>query len=240
MTQVDPRRRVPRTDVVLAQPRIVAAVARLGRPLVKDEIGVAQDRARTGAIDPDDVVDAVLAGLPATATVLRPAVNATEVLLDTNLGRAPFSAAARAALDVAAGACDVELDLATGARGRRGAGVVDALLAAVPGAGAGRQQRGGSDRAGGRRSGDRRWGWPLRGSTAVPARVRPLGSDTVRLRLDRPLRLRIGDRAVLRDPGRRAPSYSTWRPRRCGAAVPQPGAATRWPRWTAYRTPLPS
>ncbi|HVQ92711.1 MAG TPA: SelB C-terminal domain-containing protein [Mycobacteriales bacterium] len=41
------------------------------------------------------------------------------------------------------------------------------------------------------------------GSAAVPARVRPLGTDTVRLRLDRPLPLRIGDRALLRDPGRR-------------------------------------
>ena len=41
------------------------------------------------------------------------------------------------------------------------------------------------------------------GSVATPARVRPLGPDTVRLRLGRPLPLRIGDRAVLRDPGRR-------------------------------------
>ena len=40
------------------------------------------------------------------------------------------------------------------------------------------------------------------GSTAVPAHVRPLGTDTARLRLDRPLPLRIGDRALLRDPGR--------------------------------------
>jgi selenocysteine-specific elongation factor len=41
------------------------------------------------------------------------------------------------------------------------------------------------------------------GSAAVTARVRPLGPDTVRLRLRHPLPLRIGDRAVLRDPGRR-------------------------------------
>jgi len=41
------------------------------------------------------------------------------------------------------------------------------------------------------------------GSVATPVRVRPLGTDTVRLRLGRPLPLRIGDRAVLRDPGRR-------------------------------------
>ncbi|MEV0155573.1 selenocysteine-specific translation elongation factor [Micromonospora sp. NPDC050686] len=40
------------------------------------------------------------------------------------------------------------------------------------------------------------------GSAAVAARVRPLGPDTVRLRLARPLPLLIGDRAVLRDPGR--------------------------------------
>jgi selenocysteine-specific elongation factor len=44
------------------------------------------------------------------------------------------------------------------------------------------------------------------GSAAVPVRVRPLGPDgsgLVRLRLARPLPLRIGDRAVLRDPGGR-------------------------------------
>lgn len=41
------------------------------------------------------------------------------------------------------------------------------------------------------------------GSAAVSARVRPLGADTARLRLHTPLPLRIGDRALLRDPGRR-------------------------------------
>ncbi|MGC5022353.1 selenocysteine-specific translation elongation factor [Micromonospora sp. DT47] len=40
------------------------------------------------------------------------------------------------------------------------------------------------------------------GAAAVPARVRPLGADTVRLRLARPLPLLLGDRALLRDPGR--------------------------------------
>lgn len=40
------------------------------------------------------------------------------------------------------------------------------------------------------------------GSAAVPARVRPLGADTLRLRLARPLPLLVGDRALLRDPGR--------------------------------------
>jgi L-seryl-tRNA(Ser) seleniumtransferase len=54
----------------------------------------------------------------------------------TNLGRAPLSAAAVTALSAAAGATDVELDLATGRRGARGADALSALAAAVPDAGA--------------------------------------------------------------------------------------------------------
>jgi len=132
----DPRRRVPRTDAVLADPRIAAAAVRLGRQLVKEAVTAAQQRVREGALPPDDVVGAALDALPPAATTLRPVLNATGVVLHTNLGRAPLGAAAREALAVAAGTCDVELDLATGSRGRRGAGVADALLAAVPGAGA--------------------------------------------------------------------------------------------------------
>ncbi|WP_373293245.1 selenocysteine-specific translation elongation factor [Saccharothrix coeruleofusca] len=41
------------------------------------------------------------------------------------------------------------------------------------------------------------------GSAAVSAHVRPLGTDTARLVLTRPLPLRAGDRGLLRDPGRR-------------------------------------
>ena len=41
------------------------------------------------------------------------------------------------------------------------------------------------------------------GAADVGVRCRPLGGDLVRLTLDRPLPLRIGDRALLRDPGRR-------------------------------------
>jgi len=132
----DPRRRVPRTDAVLAEPQIALAAARLGRALVKDAVAAAQNRVRRGEIAPEAVVDSVLDALPATATGLRPVLNATGVLLHTNLGRAPLSAAARAALEVAAGTCDVELDLATGARGARGRDAVEALLAACPAAGA--------------------------------------------------------------------------------------------------------
>lgn len=133
--EFDRRRGVPRTDVVLAEPRVAEAADRLGRALVKRAVAEAQQRARAGEIAPEDVADSALDALPRTATGLVPVLNATGVLLHTNLGRAPLSAAAREALALAAGTCDVELDLATGGRGSRGAGAVDALLAAVPGAG---------------------------------------------------------------------------------------------------------
>jgi len=133
---VDPRRAVPRTDTVLADPRLADVTARLGRERVKAAVVSAQEAVRQGALAAADVVDATLDALPRTATTLRPVLNATGVLLHTNLGRAPLSAAARAALEVAAGTCDVELDLATGERGPRGAGAIDALLAAVPAAAA--------------------------------------------------------------------------------------------------------
>lgn len=41
------------------------------------------------------------------------------------------------------------------------------------------------------------------GAAAVPARVRSFGRHTARLSLTRPLPLRLGDRALLREPGRR-------------------------------------
>jgi L-seryl-tRNA(Ser) seleniumtransferase len=132
----DPRRATPRTDVVLADQRLREAAARLGDALVKQAVGAALDHCRAGEITPDEVADTAVASLPATAASLRRVLNATGVLVHTNLGRAPLSAAAVEALGVAAGATDVELDLATGLRGRRGRSAMGALAAAVPDAGA--------------------------------------------------------------------------------------------------------
>src|SRR6266568_1662722 len=132
----DARRRVPRTDAVLADPRLARAQARLGRSLVRDAVHRAQQRARDGEIGPDEVVAAAVTSLPPLAASLNPVLNATGVLLHTNLGRAPLSAAARDAVAAAAGCTDLEFDLATGARGQRGSGALAALAAAVPAAGA--------------------------------------------------------------------------------------------------------
>ncbi|HEX3004637.1 MAG TPA: L-seryl-tRNA(Sec) selenium transferase [Angustibacter sp.] len=128
----DVRRRVPRTDAVLDDERLSGARSRLGRPLVKSVVVRTLGQVRAGVLEPDGVVEAVLAELPATAASLVPVVNATGVLLHTNLGRAALSDAAVQAVVAAAGPTDVEFDRDTGARARRGRGALAALAQAVP------------------------------------------------------------------------------------------------------------
>ncbi|WP_336161297.1 L-seryl-tRNA(Sec) selenium transferase [Amycolatopsis sp. VC5-11] len=128
----DPRRAIPRTDAVLGEPRIAKAVETLGRGLVKSLVLAAQQRARAGEIEPSEVVAEVVARLPSTVSSLRPVLNATGVLVHTNLGRAPLSAAALDAIVAAGGATDVEFALETGERAKRGRGTLAALAEAVP------------------------------------------------------------------------------------------------------------
>ncbi|MFL6084635.1 MAG: L-seryl-tRNA(Sec) selenium transferase [Mycobacterium sp.] len=131
----DPRRLVPRTDALLADPRLAEAERVLGRTLVKAVVAQAQQRARAGEIEPDQVAEHAVAALPLSAASLRPVINATGVVVHTNLGRAPLSQAALDAVITAGGATDVEFDLVTGRRARRGRGALAALARAVPAAG---------------------------------------------------------------------------------------------------------
>ncbi|MGO1479571.1 MAG: L-seryl-tRNA(Sec) selenium transferase [Brachybacterium sp.] len=129
----DPRRRIPRTDQLLAHPDIAAAAATMSERVVVGIVRAVQDRARAGEITPEQVQEQILAALgDRPAASLRPVLNATGVIVHTNLGRAPLSASARTALQDAAGYTDVEFDLGSGARSRRGAGARAALLAACP------------------------------------------------------------------------------------------------------------
>lgn len=136
MSHTDPRRAIPRTDALLALPAVTAARARLGEQVVRSVVREMQERARAGRLAPEAVPDAVAAALAdRAATTLRPVLNATGVVVHTNLGRAPLAPAAVAALHTASGYVDVEMDLAGGVRSGRGLATRAALREACPPAG---------------------------------------------------------------------------------------------------------
>jgi L-seryl-tRNA(Ser) seleniumtransferase len=136
----DRRRLLPRTDAVLADARLADAEQRLGRARVRRAVTEALDAARSDdasdAPDAEAVAATALRSLPRAASSMRPVINATGVVVHTNLGRAPLSQAAVDALVRAAGHVDVEYDIASGQRATRGRGALDALQAAVPDAAA--------------------------------------------------------------------------------------------------------
>ncbi len=124
--------RPPRTDAVLADPLLAPALAALDRAVVKAAVLAQQQRVREGALTPGAVAAEAAARLRPWSG--RPVLNATGVVVHTNLGRAPLGPAALQAMTEASGYVDVELDLGTGVRARRGRGALDALREAVPGA----------------------------------------------------------------------------------------------------------
>jgi L-seryl-tRNA(Ser) seleniumtransferase len=123
-------RTLPGVDTLLQDP----ALEGLSRPLatrairrVLDRIrGDLQSGSRAGV---GDVVAEVLEESVRLRTLkIRRVINATGIVLHTNLGRAPLAPAAAAAVaDVASGYSNVELDLATGKRGGRLQGVEEPL-----------------------------------------------------------------------------------------------------------------
>lgn len=108
--------------------------------LVRLELDSARERVKAGAEAPDveELVESVIGRVRRTLTAWpRRVINATGVILHTNLGRAPLSvAAAAAASEVAAGYTDLEMDIETGRRGSRQAHI-SSLLAQITGAEAG-------------------------------------------------------------------------------------------------------
>jgi L-seryl-tRNA(Ser) seleniumtransferase len=115
----NPRRQLPSVDGLLG--RADDLIARHGRTPTVAAIRAALAEARDAG-DPraPDVLLARAAELLERPPSLRPVLNATGVIVHTNLGRAPL---ASAALDrvraVAAGYSNLEYDLAAGARGSR-------------------------------------------------------------------------------------------------------------------------
>jgi len=119
----DPRRALPSVDALLGGPEITALLTRYPRTLVTRAVRETIAAARAAGGDPPvtgwaaDVATRLAA---ASVTALAPVVNATGIVLHTNLGRAPLARAAVAAITrVAAGYSALEFDLGRGTRGTR-------------------------------------------------------------------------------------------------------------------------
>ena len=134
-------RQLPAVDRLLRESASEALVAVYGRDAVRDALRSVLDVARQwiregGAPPPDDELFSAADSMLRRqfAPTLRPAINATGVIIHTNLGRAPLSEAAQAAmLAVASGYSTLEFDLEAGRRGKRDEHA-EALLRAVTGA----------------------------------------------------------------------------------------------------------
>lgn len=138
----DPRRALPAVHALAAGVAAAdgALAAAAGEALVtavaREVLAAARDGAAGGARPGVDGLVAAVADRLGGLLADRPrrVVNATGVILHTNLGRAPVSAAAAAAMAVAAaGYSDLEFDTATGRRGSRH-DVVAPLVARLSGA----------------------------------------------------------------------------------------------------------
>jgi L-seryl-tRNA(Ser) seleniumtransferase len=125
-TVSNPYRLLPSVDQLLQHARL--ATVREGWPheQVVDAARAALADARQGigdgrALDVDAILTATIHRLNADTTVpLRRAINATGVIIHTNLGRAPLSQAALAAMaEIGAGYSNLEYDLVAGGRGSR-------------------------------------------------------------------------------------------------------------------------
>lgn len=148
-------RRLPQVERLLRSPALAGALAGHPRALVVEAARavLAEERARLGGGGGGEAADAATLAARAAARVaaearprLRRVLNATGVVLHTNLGRAPLAVPAREAVaEVAEGYSSLEYDLESGRRGERGAGVerwltrltgAEAALAVNNGAGA--------------------------------------------------------------------------------------------------------
>jgi L-seryl-tRNA(Ser) seleniumtransferase len=127
MTIQQELRKLPSVDRLLQEESVAALALRWGHELTVGAVRQALDAARQAVLEGGkclsvealsrDAGERLAARLRPT---LRPAINATGVIIHTNLGRAPLSAEARAAMDaVAVGYSNLEYDLDEGRRGSR-------------------------------------------------------------------------------------------------------------------------
>ncbi len=124
-------RDLPSVDLITQTPQVQGWIASFGRPLTIEAIRsvLSQVRSRFAQAESGQaslperqaLLDEILQTLQEwTAPTLEPVINASGVILHTNLGRAPLSQAAlQAAQAVALGYSNLEYDLEQGERGSR-------------------------------------------------------------------------------------------------------------------------
>jgi L-seryl-tRNA(Ser) seleniumtransferase len=138
-----PLRSLPQVQRLLEMPAVTSLCSEFGRAAVTQALRDVLQEMR------EQIVAGSLAGAPNADTLiarcvpslaarrrrgLRRIINATGIVLHTNLGRAPLAPEAIAAVaDVAAGYCNLEFDLATGRRGSR-TQAIETLLCELTGA----------------------------------------------------------------------------------------------------------
>jgi L-seryl-tRNA(Ser) seleniumtransferase len=134
-------RTLPSVDEVLRQPWMQDVIRGAGRSLAVRAVQtlIARHRAALlaqGSSQPDPA--GIAAGLDRAAVMaavdqlsaasLRPLINATGIIVHTNLGRAPLCAAAlEAVVRTARGYCNLEFDIEQGARGHRSAHIAECM-----------------------------------------------------------------------------------------------------------------
>jgi L-seryl-tRNA(Ser) seleniumtransferase len=122
-------RNLPSIDQLLQTENAAYLIARFGRPLTLDAIRFKLDeiraRFKSGEITALPLSDLILVQVESTLIewthpTLIPVINASGVILHTNLGRAPMSDATIRAMDaVSRGYSNLEFDLTSGKRGSR-------------------------------------------------------------------------------------------------------------------------
>jgi L-seryl-tRNA(Ser) seleniumtransferase len=137
-----PLRQLPAVHVLVENLGMATAVAEYGREAVvqaaRAVLESARERARESGEAPGlaTLLEEVSRRLGTRPTLYQTVLNATGVVLHTNLGRAPMPKPVWQAMRQALGYCDLELDLGTGKRASRLRGVEEPLVA-VTGARAG-------------------------------------------------------------------------------------------------------
>jgi len=124
MQQENPLRALPSVNELLQDPRLVALASEHGHELAlgvaRDAIAAAREKIAAGEQATDLVADSLERAEGAGAPRLRRVLNATGVVVHTNLGRAPLAASALERIqEVAIGYSNLEYDLAEGVRGSR-------------------------------------------------------------------------------------------------------------------------